>query len=71
VPLCEAISFAAMSRIDEFDPQGISGMSWSLSQLQFSDRPLLNALSAASLSKISQYGAQEIANISWAYAKMK
>merc|ERR1719221_952493 len=69
-PLMHSIAAAAIARISDFDPLGLSNLLWAYAKLELQDQPLLAAISSAARAKLSDYSSQNLANTAWSVAKL-
>ncbi|CAE8662450.1 unnamed protein product [Polarella glacialis] len=67
--LFDAVAAAALLRIGEFSPQGLSITAWAFATVSRSDPKLFHVIAAASLTRVRAFSEQNIANMAWAYAK--
>mmetsp|Transcript_37657 Transcript_37657/g.60731 ORF Transcript_37657/g.60731 Transcript_37657/m.60731 type:complete len:220 (-) Transcript_37657:16-675(-) len=66
----DSIALAAMAKMDELDPLGLSNLVWAFAKLELENRPLLAAISKAAIAKIASFSAQNLANTAWSLAKL-
>lgn len=71
VPFSSAIADEAACRIEGFDPQGLSGTAWALTQLGLESAAFFGALPDAVVRRSAELGAQEISNIAWVCGKLR
>lgn len=70
-PLLQAISSAALARMQECLPQDVANISWSFAKISFIDATFMYALAATALSKIREFNPQDLANTAWAVANIQ
>lgn len=70
-PLLEALAAAAVRRITQAGPQGLSNTAWAFATCRFLHAPLFEAISEAALATISQFAHQELSNTAWAFAELR
>lgn len=51
-PLLEAIAAEALSKMTEFDMQGLANTAWAFASLQLLHMPLLDSISAAARTRL-------------------
>jgi len=69
-PLIDALSSAALARINELTSQNLSNIAWALATLGVRNEPLLDAIASAALARSTELSPQDLSNIAWAYAKL-
>jgi len=70
MPLIDAISAAALAKIDDYNQQNIANTAWAFAKLVVTHQPLLASISAAAITRSSEFIPQGLANLAWALAKL-
>jgi len=70
-PLLQAISSAAMNRLNEFRAQELANTAWACAKLLWQNLPLLDAIASASRPRLhDQFNTLNMTNTAWAWAAL-
>lgn len=67
-PLLAAISSAALSQMQTYQPQSLSNLAWSVAKLKFLYLPLMDCIAPGAVGKMDEFNCQELSNTAWAFA---
>lgn len=71
MPLCSAVTDAALPRLAEFKPQELANLAWAYGKLGYKDVVMLDAVVDALLRSLSSCIPQDFANTMWALAALR